>query len=341
MKKTWLLAALFALLGAGTWYVLTQKKNQTSSRNATDMDFAVKDASQIHKVFLADRTGRTATIVRQPDGSWLYNDKWKARPTAAQNLIETLTRINVNYVPPKAAEEVMVKSLATDAVTVEVWNKDGERIKRYYVGGVTNDERGTFAIMEGAEQPYVVHMPGFVGQLRVRYLLGDDDWRDRNVFEEKPEEIQSVTVDYPGQKFQSFRLEKTGEAQFAVRPLHPDVPASPNPMRKGVAEGYVLQFEKLGAEAFETKNPKRDSVTATTPFAIVSLKKTDGTEKSVRFFPWEVEIIRETGEPYVHRFWADASWGDFYLTQDRVFEGVFRGYSYFFGGNGKPPSVRQ
>lgn len=340
MKKTWLLAALFALLGAGTWYVLTKKQAQTGSRDAGDMAFAVKDASQIHKIFLADRNGKSATLVRLPDGSWQYNGKWKARPTAVRNLLETLTQINVNYVPPQSAEQVMVKSLAADAVTVEVYDAGGQRVKRYYVGGVTGDERGTFAIMEGAEQPYVVHIPGFIGQIRVRYLLGDDDWRDRNVFEEKPEEIQSISVDYPAQKFQSFRLEKTGEAQFAVRPLHADVPPSSHPPRKGYAEGYVIQFEKLGAEAFETDNPARDSVTAGTPFAVVSLKKTDGTEKTVRFFPWEIEKIAGSEAPYVHRYWADASWGDFYLIQDRVFEGIFRGYSYFFGGRDNP-TVRQ
>ncbi len=335
MKKTWLLFLLFLALGGAAWFVFQKKNAETGSIQNPDMAFAVKDAGEIQKVFIADRKGRTATIERQPDGTWLYNGKWKARKTAVEILVETLTRINVNYVPPKAGVETMIKNLATDAVTVEVWNPSGERIRRYYVGGVTGDERGTFAIMEGSEQPYVMHIPGFIGQLRVRFLLGDDDWRDRTVFAEKPEEIQSVSVDYPGQKFQSFKIEKTGAVKFFIRPLYSEVPANPNEPKKGIAEAYLVQFEKMGAEGFETKNPDRDSVSHTTPFAVVNVKKTDGTEKTVRFFPQETEPSHDGGIQLLRMF-ADASWGDFYLVQNRVFQGIFRGYPYFFGGKGEP-----
>jgi hypothetical protein len=58
------------------------------------------------------------------------------------------------------------------------------------VGGITADEKGTIMLMEGSEKPYVVHIPSFVGQVRVRYLLGDDNWRDRAIFSEKPEKIR-------------------------------------------------------------------------------------------------------------------------------------------------------
>ncbi|MCB9291126.1 MAG: hypothetical protein H6560_27725 [Lewinellaceae bacterium] len=49
----------------------------------------------------------------------------------------------------------MVESLATEGMKVELYDKDGGLLKAYYVGGSTSDERGTYMIMEGAEQPYV------------------------------------------------------------------------------------------------------------------------------------------------------------------------------------------
>ncbi len=330
MKKNLLLLLFFVLLGGGAWFALKKNQGKTGSTQNWDMEFAVKDASQIQKIFIADRAGKTATLDRKPDGTWIYNGKYKARDGAMEILLQTITRINVNYIPPKAAEKNMIKDLVTDAVTVEVYNKKGERIKRYQIGGVTNDERGTFAIMDGAEQPYVVHIPGFVGQLRKRFLLGDDEWRDRYIFLEKPEEIQSVSVDYPTEKFQSFKLEKTGEAQFSVSPLNPATPVSRQPQRKGFAEAYIIQFEKLGAEAFENSHPDRDSIKLNVPFATVSLKKTTGEEKTVKFFPMEINL-NDRGEQYVHRYFAETSSGDFMLVQDRVFQGVFRGYGYFFG----------
>lgn len=338
MRRTLILLILFLLLGGGAWWALRKKAVTTGSANSWDMEFAVKNPNEVSKIFIADRKGNTATLERKED-YWLYNGKDRARPTAVQNLLETIEKVTVWYIPPEAAKENMVKSLATQGIKVEIFGKAGEKLKSYYVGGVTGDERGTFMIMEGSENPYVVHVPSFVGQLRVHYLVGDDQWRDRTVFVEKPEEIQSVTVQYPKQKNESFRLEKTGEAEYTIEPYFSTTPRSKQPRRKGVAEAYLIQFERLGAEAFETNNPLRDSVTALVPFAIVTVKKSNGEEKNVRFWPVEIERRPDTGEEFVTRYFTDYNNGQYFmLTQDRVFGPIFRGYSFFFESErtGKP-----
>lgn len=336
MKRTWLLVALFLLLGAAAFYALRQQKNQPASHVSWDMEFAIADPQQVARIFLADRTGQTVTLERNADGSWTYNGRYKARPTAVQLLLETMASLNVLYIPPKAAESTMIKSLAAEGIKVEIYGKGGDKIKSYYVGGVTNDERGTFMIMDGAEQPYVVHVPSFIGQLRVRYMLGDDNWRDRAVFAEQPETIQSISVEYPQQKSESFRLEKVDKASYVVRPYFSTTPASPLPQRKGMAEAYLLQFETLGAEAYETDNPARDSVRALVPFAIVTLRTTAGAEKTARFWPVSLEQRPTDGSTYVYRYYADLNNGEaFFLTQERVFGPIFRGYHFFFDENDK------
>ncbi len=333
MKKTLLLAAVFLALGAGAWYALN-KKAQTGSRNSWDMDFAVPNTGDIYKIFLADRNGQTATLERKDD-HWIYNGKARAKQTAVNTLLETIAKVNVWYVPPKAAENSMIKSLASEGIKVEIYDKAGKMMKSYYVGGVTNDEHGTFMMMDKAEAPYVVHIPSFVGQLRVRYLLGDDDWTDLIVFREKPEEIQSVTVEYPKRKSDSFRLEKAGEAAYTVKPFFSTTPEIKQPLRKGVPEAYLLAFEQLGGEGFETNHPSRDSITALVPFVIVTLKKTDGEEKQVRFWPVEVQQTRE-GMPYVHRYFAEVNKSAFILIQEGVFGPIFRGYRFFYESAPEP-----
>jgi hypothetical protein len=226
----------------------------------------------------------------------------------------------------------MVKELAAAGIKVEIYDRAGKNIKTYYVGGVTNDERGTVFMMENSEQPYLVHIPGFIGQLRIRYLLGDDEWRDKAIFRENPEDIEKVSVEYPQRKSESFRLDKVGEAQYRVLPYFSTTPVIRSPQRKGAAEAYLVQFESLIAEAFETQNPLRDSVRALVPFAIVQLKKKDGTEKKVTFWPVEVEYTSDTGRPFVSRYFTDVDGKDFMLTQDRVFGPIFRGYDFFFEG---------
>lgn len=266
----------------------------------------------------------------------MYNGKYRARQTAVQTLLETIRQVRVYFIPPKASEDIMIKSLASEGIKVMIYGKNQKVLKSYYVGGVTADERGTYMIMEGAEQPYVTHLPGMIGQLNVRFMLGDDLWRDRSVFSEKPEEIESVSVEYPQMKSESFRLEKEKEATYVVKPFYSTTPVIKKPQRKGVPEAYLLQFESMVAEAYETGNPDRDSITTLVPFAIVTLKKSDGEEKKVRFWPMEVEHRTDNGQAYVFRYYADCSWDAFLLTQERVVGPIFRGYGFFFEGTPEP-----
>lgn len=331
MNKTLLLVLLFLLMGGAAWYVLSNKKKQTGTHVSWDMDFAVKNTQNIGKIFFADRSGSTVTLERKSDG-WLYNGKYPASTSMMETMLETVSKLQVLNIPPNGAIPNMVKEIAAEGIKVEIYDLDGKALKTYYVGGVTVDERGTILIMDGSEQPYVAHIPGFVGQFRLRFLFGDDKWRDKAIFREKPESIQSVFVEYPQRKNESFKLEKTGEATYDIQPFFNTTTKMKGPRRKGVAEAYVVQFERLLAEAFETENPLRDSVNALVPFAIVTVKKTDGKEKMVRFWPVEVETNPQTGQAYVTRYFADVDKQDFMLTQDRVFGVLFRGYSFFYEG---------
>jgi len=323
-KNTLLLAGLFLLLGAAAVYVW---RNQLQDKKSLppDRDFAVKDAADIQRVFLADRKGQTALIERSEKG-WLYNGKHPARQDAVASLLETLTRLTIHYVPPKAAEKAMVESIAANGIKVEVYNKDKKKIKCFYVGGVTNDETGTYAIMENAEQPYVITMRGFIGSVRSRLIFTDEQWRDRTIFAEKPETIQSITLEYPQARSESFRLEKKGAAEYDVTPYFSTTTASKNTRRKGAAEAYVLNFESLVAEGFENANPLRDSVRSLTPFAILTVFNIHGEAKVARFWPAGDEGI---GQP-IERYFTDINGQDFMLTQQHVFGKVFRGYNHFF-----------
>ena len=48
---------------------------------------------------------------------------------------------------------------------VRFFDKNGNKIKGYQVGDIAGDSQGTHAMMEGFEQPYVVHIPIWEGHL--------------------------------------------------------------------------------------------------------------------------------------------------------------------------------
>ncbi len=334
-RNTLILLVLFLILGGlSLWYLLGEPDGKASQAGA-DRAFAVPDTAAIHRIFLADREGERVLLERA-DGYWRYNGQWKARPTAMRNLLDAIARVQMLYVPPRAMVENMVRTLATRGIKVELYDRNDELLKAYYIGGATADELGTFMILEGMEQPYVVSIPGWDGNIFYRYNLKGEDWRDRAVFAEDPNRIVEVTVEYPKQRSRSFRLQKQGR-NFQVEPLFSTTPPIRRPYRQGSAERFLVGFENLTAEAFENQNPRRDSIRQLVPFSIITVRKDDGEERWVRLhpiFPPGATIDIKTGMPVrggiVERYFADCSSGDFMLVQDRVFRPVLWAYEFFF-----------
>lgn len=329
---TILLVLFLGLAGGTAWYLTSEKETQKTTLSDWDRKFKVEDTNQIHKIFIAKRQGEQITLERKGD-HWIYNGKYKALPNAIDNLMRAFGEVEMNYKPANAAVPNMVSNLATQGVKVELYDKSGEQLKAYYVGGETSDSRGTYMIMEGSEQPYVVHMPTWGGNLRARFNLKGEQWRDKTVLGAEVEDIIFVSVEYPKQKNKSFKLEKKGN-EYEVAPFYDATPKISKPISQGLVEGYLVNFQSVGAEAFETKNPRKDSVTQTIPFSIITLRKTNGEEQKVALFPIyqdipDVNPDRIAGT-YVERYFAEVNEEEFMLVQHRVFEKVLWGYEFFF-----------
>ena len=147
--KTAILLAVVVVLGGITWWYLRQGDAKSTLLGA-DRQFAVKNTDEIYKIFIVDRQENKTTLERK-DGYWLYNGRWRTRPTAIKNLLEAVRNVEMMYKPPRSAVTNMVKSLAAEGIKVELYDRNNKLIKAYYVGGATANETGTYMIMDGAE----------------------------------------------------------------------------------------------------------------------------------------------------------------------------------------------
>ena len=334
MKRTIILIAIFAILAGSTaWYLYNKKDDGKSTYKKTaEMDFAV-EPDEIYKIFINDRAGNKSLLTRQDD-HWLLDNKYKVRPTAISGLLYTMRHLEVKYRPAKAALQNIINDFATFAIEVEVYDKNNNLIKNYYVGKTDQDGSATFMIMAEAEEPFAMHIPSFDGSLRPRYFLKGEEWRDRSVFSEKAEDIESIYVEYPKQKNKSFKLSKSGSS-YNIEPFYEATPTINRSYLKGMAEKYLSGFESMVAEGFQNDNLKKDSIRALVPFCNITITKTDGEVKSVRFFPYtKVDkygnpVPDPEGYPFF-RLNADCSWGDFMIVQQEVFKKAFWSYESFF-----------
>lgn len=338
-RTTWLLLSFFILGVIAVAYTYFNREDALMRGLKAERNFAVKDVSRLRKIFIAQRDGET-TLLEKKGSEWLYNGQHKARPNAIENLLDAIQRVEIDHIPAKAAIKNIVRNLAGEGIKVELYESGDKPIKTYYIGSGTQDERGVYMIIEGFDQPFVCHIPGWEGNLRYRYNLRGDDWRDKTVFAEDPDNIQKVSIEYPKQKNRSFKLERKGSS-FDIRPFYEITPRFRLPYREGSAEAFLIGFESLVAEAFENETPAKDSVRQIIPFSIITVTNKQGKTTQAKLFPILPDAVvttdPKTGQwigadgATVERYFVDHSSGDFMLIQDRVFRKVLRGYEFFFG----------
>ena len=329
-KNTIILLLAFLGLGGATAYYL-KNKNDTSTITATDKDFRVEE-KQLYKIFFADRNNHRIILERVGHSKeWTLNGKYVASKGVLEQTMEVLTNISIKYVPPRVAIENAAKKLAVDGIKVELYGLNGVPLRTYYIGGTTIDGHGTYCIQEGSDQPYVMYIPGFIGEIRPRFSLDEESWRDKTVFAEPIENIKSVAVEYPQQKMSSFKITKD-LLSYSVLPFYDAVPRINRSLAKGMVQSYLTNFERVIAEGIDNKNEVRDSLSRTVPFVVISLENDKGVTKTVRLFP----ILKKDdfGIPLTgikpDRYFAESKDGDFFLVQDVVFRKLFYDYKTFF-----------
>ena len=205
-KKQLFYLALIALMAALIWFLSTDEKSTIS----IDNNFSVSDTSAVSKIFIADRSGTTITLDRVGN-KWIVNNKYGVRKDAIKTILTTMHQIRIQRPVPKNAFENVVKNLATTGVKVEIYTNEETPIKTYTIGSSTANHLGTYMLMDDAATPFVIHIPAFNGFLSPRYgitgnKLNEKDWRTRNVFQLKREDITRVIIKNIQKPEQSFIL---------------------------------------------------------------------------------------------------------------------------------------
>lgn len=336
MKRSQILLLLFVLLGSVTGYFLYNQKQQPDYSTLTaDRNFAPDNIEDIHRIFIAHRDGYIADLKKR-GSQWMINEDQVVRKNAIDNVLDAVERIKVKYKPPTNAVPNMVQNLATEGIKVELYDAKDKLLKTYYIGGSTADERGTFAIMEGSEQPYVTHIPGWEGNLRFRFNFKGDDWRDKTLFRYRIQDVQELSIQYPKQRNLSFKMTRKGN-EFEVLPFNDASPRKPIPPNQSRVDAFLAGFNEIIAEAFENDNPIQDSILQLLPFSIINIKDQQGNEREVKLFPIVldgVSIDPKSGlrimQKEIERYFVEVDNKDFMLAQNRLIKEILWAYDYFF-----------
>lgn len=329
MKKNGIIIGLIIVLGIIAIILVSRNSNSSIKRELRD--FAVEDTASVDRIFMVRKDNQQVTLTRV-NNHWMVNEKNKARPDAVDILLKTLNRIRVKSPVSASMLDNAVTMLATRNTKVEVYHKN-KLLKTIYVGGATQDQMGTFMMLEGSQVPFIVHIPGFVGYLSSRFFVEETSWRSTEIFNYNFDDIRTISVENQDDPKESFKLVASGKNQYSIS--SPEGIRGPGQLDTLAVKYYISKFEKVNFEFFADSTPQRikDSLLVAKPYRILTLEDREGrSKKVVAWKRFAYGKLNAEGNPLIwddERLWAlidDQSW---VVIQFYVFNALFANLSYF------------
>ena len=343
-KITIIIALILSVIAA--FYTFTDR-NGTFSKELSN--FAIEDSNNVTRLFLTDKSNRKVDVIKIAPGNWTLNKNYKARNEVVEFFLKTMLNIEVKQPVPKAAHNNVVKRLASSSVKVEIYAKAyridlfgkiklfsyEKCIKTFYVGGATQDNMGTYMLMEDSKTPFITHIPGFRGYLSSRFSSLEDDWRDPTIFNQKLSEIKSVTLNNLFDPSQSYSIYNNGNRTFNLKSLINNNMIQSYDTNKVIE--YMASFSGIKFESLlnNLDKKRRDSIVNSMPFHILTLTDIQGKSFVMKTFhkrsnPGELD---EMNNPIL--FDRDRLYAlinndkDFVLIQFFVCDKILRPLNYF------------
>ena len=322
MKKYLLFIVIIIVLAAiAIWFL----KNQSpESINQREGNFAVSDRTSITKIIL-DNTEKKHIELNKPGENWRVNNKFEARAELIQQLLLVITRIQSLAPVPQKAHDNVVRDLMTHHIKVQVFT-GGERAARtYYVGGPTNDSKGTYMLLElngkTASRPHIVFLPGYRGYLTPLFNTDEEQWRSKVLFNYTRDKISELSVSYPSTDKNSFQIKRVAADSFSVNPLNEKFRIN-EPCGQKYIKQYLDFYSSVSIEAFDNSYSGKDSMNSTLPYCNITIIAKDSTVLTTKLYRMPISKRSKSQYDYngieltydVDRFYASFN-KDFAIVQ--------------------------
>lgn len=324
---------------SGVAYYLVQK-NESSKKGivTADRGFTIEKIEDVDKIVIRHVKLQPMVFTREGK-SWKLDGKYDVDPAVFVNVEKVLLNMRLEFIPPAAATKNVLESIKNNGIQVDLYNGGSEPFKMFHIGSDLQKSNGTYMVMAGSSQPYVMSLPGLVGGLRSRFEQPSHMYRDKFIYKFPAENIQSIKVEYPLDNFSSFHIENKGKT-YVVTPLLDLVDKPTTTVNPRVINSYMNQFEMMGTEGVIANIPEKDSILNLPPVCKYTFTLRNGNVIQHDIYPYD-DIVEEAGNAtktqndllYQNRVFifnhADKT---LYSAQSRVVSGMFLGYNDFYKG---------
>lgn len=278
-NKRTLQLILVAALALMALYFLLGRSGGTM--NGDLRDFTVTDTALIDKIVL--HHGETGQVVleRKAD-SWMVNGQFKAESHRVMLLMSTLKHIIVKSPVSRQCNDSLAQQLRNHAIKVELYTK-GKRVKSFFVGGSTTNTKATYMMNSKADKPFLVELPGFNGALSPRFSSREEFWKGQVVFNYAPNQIASLTVQYPHEPESSFSItaNKGGYRLFNLLNRQTMVAFDTLELKLFLNE---FRFKKYQAKIDSLDETQKQEILSLEPFCVLLVQTIEGESQQLLFY---------------------------------------------------------
>ncbi len=265
MNRTIIILLLFiAILCVAFW----GNKQGWFFKKTVLRDFAITDTSGINKIYLVEKNGKDI-LLENINGTWMVNKTYEAYSAYLDQMFETLQKLQVKTPIAESEMEGVVKLIAASHTKVEVY-KNNQIFKTYYISQGNSQHNGSYMLLEGSSEPFICEVPGFDGMPNMHFPTDIKKWRNKVVFRIKPENIQSIKLEFPDNMSESYQVNYQNTT-YTISPAVTKIDTGFIYYIKGFF--YGKKGQGVSAEAFgaETNLENVDSIYHSKPMVVLTV----------------------------------------------------------------------
>lgn len=332
--------------------ILIGNNRYLSSLRSEASDYTVYDTASVTKLFLADKSGHQVVLERD-NNTWKVNNEYRANQNLINEMLYTLTRMRIKMPVSIKKSDNIISHMATTNTKVEIYqilprinlfNKmklfyHEKRSKVFYVGGVTQDNVGTYVLKEGGDKVYVAHLPMLNGSISSRFSANPTDWRTHSIFNVGLNDIESVKLEINDNPGNSFIIKENERYQYTMNRLNGEtVDFSDNKVLNLLSSFGDVRFE---AFLYDIDSARRDSIINSPFMHRLTLTTKDGISRSVTTFNMranadiydyddeDIDNFHDMINDPDHKYALLSEGNEFVLIQDFVFGKLLKPADYY------------
>ena len=224
-------------------------------------DFTINNIEQIDYIEIKNKTPKSVFLSKK-NGKWFLNNGFPVNKEAIGYLLETMRDMQIKRPVAVKEKENILQRMSIQRTKVSFFSNQ-KNIKTIYVGGNTQDQLGTYMILDNSSEPYVLSIPGFNGYLSSRFSCEENTWKEKVIFNINKDDIENIKINYRD-TINSFQIHS----------------------KDSVSDQYFSNFKKVSCEKFlkNTQDFNIEEIKKREPIFHINIKLKNGKELKLKGF---------------------------------------------------------